>query len=233
MTDTFVSPFSYSQHNWAIIWKRIASNEKYDRPFETESAKEKRALEAIASVGIIGGVQLQKFFDIDKARLKRMMGRKMIVRHEIKKNDQSIPIFTIGKAGANKIMPKYIENYWIELNTEAVLKRLIFFQLCTLFDDYEIAPAPSPFVGTIKIKDKDFYAYVTRGNVEDLMMLLKWEDFNERMFIITDNFNYLKPLNAFMQTKKYKIRAISDFHILNNEPTFYKFNINDWCKESI
>lgn len=78
---TFISPFSYNQHSWNLDWKRIASNEKYDRPYETQSEKEQRALEAIASVGVIGGLQLRRIFNLDKQRIKRMEARHMIVRH--------------------------------------------------------------------------------------------------------------------------------------------------------
>ncbi len=66
-----------------------------------ESPKERKVLEAIAAVGLIGGgAQLSRLFSLDKKRLKRMVIEKKIVRHEIHRNKQVIPVFTLGINGA-------------------------------------------------------------------------------------------------------------------------------------
>lgn len=196
-----------------------------------QSPKEQKALEAIASIVVIGGVQLRRLFNLDKSRVKRMVARKMIVRHEIKKGSQSIPIYTIGKTGANKIMPKYIENYWVEYNAEEVLKRLVFFQLCYIFNDAKVLPAPSPFVGTLSRNRNNFYVYVTRGKVDDLMMFLKWRSFSERIIIVTESFNFLKPLEVFIKSSQLKIRATTDEHLKLREALFYRFSGDKWVLE--
>ncbi|WP_155982714.1 hypothetical protein [Paucisalibacillus sp. EB02] len=234
---TFISPFSYNQHSWNLNWKRIASNEKYDRPYETQSEKEQRALEAIASVGVIGGLQLRRLFNLDKQRIKRMEARHLIVRHEIKTKDKIIPIYTIGKSGANKIMPKFIGNYWVEYDTEDVLNRMAFFQLCTLFDGVKINPSPSPFIASLKINGNDFYVYATRRNMNDLMMFLKWKPFSERIIIVTEELNYLRPLKPFINSDKMKVRAITDEAIKEGTPMFYRIyedkenSIINWVSE--
>lgn len=224
---SFVSPFSYTNHTWSLIWKRMPSNEKYDKPFETDSVKEQKALEAIASVGVIGGVQLRTLFNLDKKRVNRMVARKMLICHEIKQSEKSIPIYTIGKTGANKVMPKYIDNYWIEMNAEDVLKRLVFFQLCFSFkDNLKIKPSPSPFVGTLQLNNNDFYIYVSRGSVEDLMMYLKWKSFSDRIIIVTENMNHLKPIEVFIQSKNLKVRAVTDEGLKQDKPTFFHLKEN-------
>lgn len=215
----FISPFSYSQHEWKLTWKRVPSNEKYDRPFETQSVKEQKALEAIASVGVIGGAQLRNVFNLDKTRVKRMVARKQLVQHDLKRGDQSIPIYTIGKLGANKIMPKYIENYWVEYNTEEVLKRLAFFQLCYLLENVIIKPSSSPFIATLRIKNNYFYVYVTRGKVDDLLMFLKWNPFSERIIIIAETLNQLKTLEIFITGLK--VRVIIDIELKEGKSKFY------------
>ena len=222
----FISPFSYSQHEWKLTWKRIPSNARYDRPVETQSQKEQKALEAIASVGVIGGAQLKRIFNIDKQRLKRMVGRKLIVQHELMRGNTLIPIYTIGKHGANKIMPQYEENYWVKFNAEEVLKRLAFFQLYDLFDKVSILPSPEPFVGTMSMNGNDFYVYVTRGNTEDLMMLFKWKSFSGRIIIITETLNYLKPVEAFLPGLK--VRVITDQELKSKCLKFYHLQENMW-----
>lgn len=220
--STFVSSFSL-EHTWDINWKIVPSNTKYDRPFETKSIKEQKALEAIASVGVIGSAQLRRLFKLDKKRIKIMVGRKMIVRHELYRNQRLIPVYTIGKAGANRVMPTYIENYWLEWTPEEVLKRLLFFQLCYLFENIKIMPAPSPFIGTIEMKKNPFFVYVTRGKVDDLSMFLKWQPMTERMIIITENLNHLKPIEMYIPTKNLKVRAITDELLMSDNPYFYCF----------
>lgn len=226
----FISPFSYSQHEWKLTWKRVPSNEKYDRPFETQSAKEQKALEAIASVGVIGGAQLRQLFNLDKGRVKRMVARKQLVQHELKRDDKLIPIFTIGKLGANKIMPKYIENYWVKFNKEEVLNRLAFFQLCYLLENVIIKPSPEPFAGTLKINNNEFYVYATRGKVDDLALFLKWKPFSGKIIIITETLNQLKPLEIFI--KGQKVRAITDRELKEQINIFYHLNekngLNVW-----
>lgn len=226
----FISPFSYSQHEWKLTWKRIPSNARYDKPVETQSKKEQKALEAIASVGVIGGAQLKRIFNIDKQRLKRMVGRKLIVQHELMRGNTLIPIYTIGKHGANKVMPQYEGNYWVKFNTEEVLKRLAFFQLSDLFEKTTILPSPDPFVGTLRMNGNEFYVYVTRGNTEDLMMFLKWKSFSGRMIIITETLNYLKPVEAFLLGLK--VRVLTDRELKEKNLRFYhlqeKEGVNIW-----
>jgi hypothetical protein len=225
----FISPFSYSQHEWNLTWKRIPSNAKYDRPVETQSKKEKKALEAIASVGVIGGVQLKRLFNIDKQRLKRMVARKLIVQHELSRGNTVIPIYTIGKHGANKVMPQYEENYWVKFNIEEVLKSLAFFQLYYLLEKASILPSPEPFIGTLRMNNNDFYVYVTRGNSEDLMMFLKWKSFSERIIIITETLNYLKPVEAFIQGLK--VRVITDQELRDKSLKFYRLKEKEGSNE--
>ena len=93
MTHT-VSPFS-NQHKWELKWRRIPSRELSKQRsgivFETNSRKEKKALEAIASVGLIEGNQLQKIFKLKKPQIRRIESFNLIMRHFIRKNGQDVP----------------------------------------------------------------------------------------------------------------------------------------------
>ena len=77
-----ISPYSLSQE-WSMHWTRIPSNIKRSDFVKGESPKERKALEALAAVGLIGGEHNSGYFHWIKKRLKRMVAENKIVRHEI------------------------------------------------------------------------------------------------------------------------------------------------------
>lgn len=170
-----ISPYSLS-HEWNLHWTRIPSNIKRSDYINGESPKEREALDALAAVGVIEGAQLFRLFSLDKNRLKRMVAEKKLVRHELKRNIQVIPIFTLGINGAviAGLSDCYESNYWVEYKIEDVLKCLLFFQLFKHFAGSKILPTQEPFSGAIDYKGKPIYVYVVRGDVNDLLMYLKW-----------------------------------------------------------
>jgi len=206
-----ISPYSLS-HEWNLHWTRIPSNIKRSDYINGESPKERKALEALAAVGIIEGAQLFRLFSLDKKRLKRMVAEKKIVRHEINMNKQVIPIFTLGINGAviAGLKDSYESNYWVEYKTEDVLKRLLFFQLFQHFPESKVLPTQEPFSGAIQFQGRPIYVYVVRGDVNDLLMYLKWsgKHFNERLIIITESIRDLQPL--IINVEKLRVRAALD-----------------------
>jgi len=202
------SPFSLS-HEWSLHWTRIPSNIKVSDYVNGESPRERTALEALAAVGVIQGVQLFRLFSLDKKRLKRMVAEKKIVRHEIHRNKQVLQVFTLGINGAVIVGLKdsYESNYWVEYQTEDVLKRLLFFQLFQHFPKAEFLPTQEPFSGVIQFQDKPIYVYVVRGDVNDLLMYLKWngKNFNERLIIVAESIKHLQPLKVSAATLKLRV----------------------------
>lgn len=228
----FISPFSYTKHDWKVEWKIIPSNTKYDVPNENRSEKEEHALEAIASVGVIGGLQLKNLFEINN--LRSMVNRNLLVEHKLKKNNREIPIYTIGKYGANKIMPEYQDNYWLQMDEVQVLKCISFFQFCQIFNDViEIIPAPEPFTAGIKLIGKVFYVFAEKDGIKELMLFLKWKKhFKESIFILTENLDYVKDINVFLETAPLKIRVILDRQLKDREFKLYYYNSDqgEWKK---
>lgn len=207
------SPFSLS-HQWGLHWTRIPSNIKRSDFVNGESPKERKALEALAAVGVIGGAQLFRLFSLDKKRLKRMVAEKKIVRHEIHRKKQIVPIYSLGIngeviAGLNDC---YESNYWVEYKIEDVLKRLLFFQLFQHFPESKVLPTQEPFSGAIQFHGKPIYVYVVRGDVNDLLMYLKWggKHFNERLIIITESIRHLQPLKVTAETLKLRVAVDVD-----------------------
>lgn len=226
-----VSPFSI-QHRWELEWKRILSRPlSKQRPgivFDTNSRKERKALEAIACVGLIEGKQLQHIFKLKKPQLQRMERFHLIMKHVIRKNGQNVLFYTLGPASAEKIVPGFIPNYWVEYRIEDVLNRFMFFGLYDLLKQQKanIGPAPLPFTGTLEINGNLLYVYCTRGDTKDLQLWLKWKPFTERMIIVTEHLHHLNPLDIFLQTKNLKIRAITDEQLMRDFPQFYMYQEN-------
>lgn len=212
-----ISPYSLS-HEWNLHWTRIPSNVRASDYINGESPKERKALEALAAVGTIEGAQLFRLFSLDKKRLKRMVLEKKIVRHELIRNKQVIPIFTLGINGAviGGLKDSYDSNYWVEYKIEDVLKRLLFFQLFQHFTGSKAFPTPEPFSGAIGFKGKSIYVYVVRGDVSDLLMYLKWKDKknNDRFVIVTESIQHLKELK--LNAKILKLRVALDKDLLGN-----------------
>src|SRR4051812_16985714 len=241
MTHT-VSPFS-NQHKWELEWRRIPSRELSKQRsgivFETNSRKEKKALEAIASVGLIEGNQLQKIFKLKKTQIRRMESFKLIMKHFIRKSGQDVPFYTIGTASAEKVFPGFVPNYWVEYRTEDVLNRFMFFRLFDLLKHQKanVGAAPKPFTGALELNGNPLYVYCTRGDTKDLQMLLKWKPFTDRMIIVTERIQHLKPLDIFLQDRKLKVRVITDEQLLRERPQFYTYKENEdkvfeWMLES-
>lgn len=231
-----LSPFS-NQHKWVMNWEILSSNQK-GMVFEINK-KEKVALEAIASIGVIGGLQLSRLFQLNKKQISKMVYQGKLIRHEIKRNKMIIPVYTLGSAGITHIIPKNIENYWTEYSKEEVLKRLSFFQFYELFPKgiARIAPAQKPFSGAIYVKQTPFFVYVARGNIDDLILFLKYQSFTERLMIVVESLEELKPLNLFVNGLK--VRATTDEDLKKGfQNAFYvpKFNQTtreiEWMLES-
>lgn len=218
-----ISPYSIS-HEWNLHWTRIPSNVRQSDYINGESPKERRALEALAAVGIIEGAQLFRLYSLDKKRLKRMVIEKKIVRHELIRNKHVIPIFTLGINGAfiMKLAGGYESNYWVEYKTEDALKRLLFFQLFRHFPGSKIIPTQEPFSGEILIQGKPIYVYVLRGDANDLLMYLKWKGkhFNERLIIITESISHLQQLKV--NVEKLRVRVAVDMDLREDIGDFQK-----------
>ncbi len=138
-----------------------------------------------------------------------MVAEKKIVRHEIHRNKQVVPIYTIGINGAviAGLNDSNESNYWVEFKTEDVLKRLLFFQLYQHFPESKVIPTQEPFSGLIQFQGKPFYVYVVRGDVNDLLMYLKCngKHFNERLIIITESIRHVQPLKVTAESLKVRV----------------------------
>src|SRR5699024_9981043 len=117
--------------------------------------------------------------------------------------DETIYIYTLGVNGAKIINAVgYEMNYWVEYRIEDILKRILFFSLYERFYPSDLAIAPDPFIGSMIINGKNMYVYVVRGDISDLMMYLKWSNFNKRIIFIAEELTHLTQLKPFIQNMR-------------------------------
>lgn len=218
-----MNPFSVT-HPWSIHWHRLPSNFKRMKHFNGSSEKEQKAMLALASVGLIGGQQLQRMYGIDKKRLRNMVREQKIIRHEMHLKGKIVPIYTLGINGACMagMEETYELNYWVAYRTEDVLKRIVFFQLWKYFDDLaggvaSVGATPKPFIGSIQIGNNLFYVYVIRGDANELLTYLKWNKdiFNKRLIIAAESLRHMEPLKEALA--KLKVRVVLDDDLTANQ----------------
>ena len=227
-----MNPFSL-EHDWKLNWTRVPEHIKADKYVNGESPKERRALEALACIGVIGGLQLSRLFSLDKKRKKKMVAEKKLVRHDIQKNQQIIPVYTLGINGAKAAsIPGYENNYWLKYEMGDMLGKLLFFQLYEWFPGSRISPAVNPFEGVIFYKNKPLYIYSVKGNIQDLLVFLKWKEFSQRMIVITES---LKHLEELLHYGDIRIRAVlqQEARFSRERLDFYVKSGSEWAEEKL
>lgn len=207
-----ISPFSL-QHNWSVKWVRIPSSIRVDPVVNISSLRERNALEALASVGIIGKHQMIRLFSLSKKEVEMMEKSHKLVSHEIiRNNDNPTLIYTLGIKGALALeLNDYEVNYWVEYKITDVLRSLLFFQVYHFFPKLQVVGTPPPFTGAVKNDENVIYVYVAKGNIDDLLRYLKWQKrTGHRLMLIVENFNQLKPLELYFEELKVRIALEGD-----------------------
>lgn len=209
-----LSPFSL-QHDWSLDWEIIPSASVKVHPHtHHNSLRERKALEAIASVGLIGKNQLKRLFRLKEYQLRGMSRSFKILKHKIVKNKEIVTeVYTLNQKGALLLeLEDYKKNYWLEYFPDDVLKRLLYFQVFHFFSNLEIVPTPKPFIGGVKTNNGNMiYIYVAKGNNDDLLRYLKWSKKpGQRLILVVENVNQLKPLELYLDELKVKVVIEND-----------------------
>src|SRR5699024_9613437 len=207
-----LSPFSL-QHDWSINWEVVPSGINIDPRVAINSTNERRALEAIASVGVISKHQLIQLFSLREKQLKSMEKSFKILKHELIKNkEEKTIIYTLNTKGALALgLDNYKVNYWLEYYTNDVLKSLLYFQVYYFFPKLNIKPTPKPFTGGVETKSNMIYVYVVKGNNDDLSRFLKWEKKQvQRLVIVVENPQQLKHLELYLKDLKIRVALEKD-----------------------
>lgn len=223
-----ISPFSL-EHKWSIYWERLRSNFRADPRVNIHSMRERKALEALSAVGVIGEKQLSRLFSLSSREINNMKRTFKIMKHKLKRGESyEIPIYTLGIRGAMALkLDAYESNYWTTYTIEDIMKRLLFFQLYHYFPKLKLLPAPSPFIASLLSNDNLINVYILKGNGHDLLHYLKWESkSNHRLMIVTESISHLTELEMFLLNLKVRIALEED--LMNQtevkDDIFYFYN---------
>ncbi|MCM3716271.1 hypothetical protein M3202_19695 [Alkalihalobacillus oceani] len=233
----FNSPFS-AFHEWNINWQFIPSSQEARKNcIYHEREYEGRVLEALSKVGVMGAVQLSSLYlKKDKKKLKDMRRKGLILRHDLKRNNDVIPVYTIGLEGAMRLRSNQFINYWFHWSEYDLLQRLTFVRfiqkLSQTMDEFSFDTTHPPFIGKIKIKDRLFQVLVIRNNEDEVLDYFNNHTFSEPLFVIAEHEVYLNKLNSFWPHIKVRMTLDADLHYkVPLSEMFYIFDKGKWEKE--
>ncbi|WP_026701631.1 hypothetical protein [Salibacterium aidingense] len=236
--DVKLSPLS-AFHEYKIRWKRLLTTETpVPQGLQINSEKERRALEAIQAVGVIGKSQLfHQYLGRNKKKLKKMENFRLIKRHELVKNNDSIPVYTLGATGLKVLGVPEKGNTWFQMTEWMVLERILFFQLFAklkdVYEDLEICGTSAPFVGALysNFHQKHFDILVVRQNEEQIRDQLTQFTSKHPILCICEDLIYLESMNDIL--KELKIRVTTDYDIkqCSFEEMFYLWYNASWQKQ--
>lgn len=232
------SPFSIETYKWEIDYNVIPST---PRILRTEFSKQEvRALNAVKHLGIIGSAQFRNlFFPKNKAHIHHMLRQHKIIEHPIKRRDgnkmTTLQVYTLGYKSLEYFHILDYMNYWLEYNSSEVLQRLAFFKLYQRFVSKEpvVYRAPPPFTGMFDISGDPIDVLVVKNNTQEIQN--EWRFIkpnpNKRMIVLTENLNWLKPINEFLIPCKVRVALESDLDV-PIEQMFYHWDSekNMWSK---
>lgn len=216
---TQLSPFS-AAHKWKLYWKGTYNDKaEKDMPTFLLSKSQKRAVYAISEIGVIGRLQLLRIFlNNDRKKLKGLLTTGSIKEHLLKKNNQEIPIYTIGTER------KY--------NEMEVVQRLLFFQLYEkmsgLFPGVRAEKTKFPYVGSFVINKSEIKVLVLRENNYTIRETIKRNP-NEQFILICEQIFDLKPFNDLLS--KCNVRVTTDQSIRGSENLFYLWLNGEWVHD--
>ncbi|WP_240377220.1 hypothetical protein [Bacillus piscicola] len=227
-------------HSYTIKWNRILSTESsLIKGLDIQSEKELNALHAIEKIGVIGRAQLKAIFlGRDNQRVKKMERYRQIKRHELIRNNEIIPIYTLGATGIEFLRCPSKKNEWFQLNEYMVLERLIFFQLYdklkNIYSDLQITEVEPPFIGGIQAKGekKHFNVLVVRENKEKIQKLLARSNPKKPIICVCEDLIYLESLNPYLKQNKIRVTTDKELRHKDFESMFYLWHQGGWVNEN-
>lgn len=232
------SPLS-AFHDYRLRWNRVFEHQ-HPLAYEVKSDKEKRALEVLKIMEVIGSSQLNRLFIRDKKKVRQMEKRGLIKKHSLYRGNHEISLYTLGATGAIVVNGEEKLNQWFRFTEYMVLERILFFQLYQKLQDWyqdvHIAPAPerSPFVGKLIARggDRVFYALVVRGNEQKIKYYLSKTIPKKPVICIVEHPVYLNELNPFLTKCNIRVTTDKDLKKEDFQRAFSMWHQGQWVREA-
>lgn len=223
-----ISPLS-EHYNWEVEWISASPHFNIEIMFNinVKSVKKKKALGSLASVGVIGKEQLSQIFRLNRKEIEEMITNNLFIEHKlIRNNEGTMPIITLGYAGALAIkLDNYEENYWFQINETEILRCILFFQLYLHFPHLEVLATPHPFTGSIVNNGSVIYVYVLKDNISDFARYLRWDKKgHHRVVVIIENPEELAQLEMFLN--EIELRVVLEEDLFKKDMSnniFYRY----------
>lgn len=196
------SPFSIT-HDWSYVPTVLPE------PISAGYAPirlpmEEVGLQAIGNIGCIGSVQMSRLFHWKRHQVRRMLAENKLVQHELKKNKNSIPIFTLGPRSIQLFKIDQSVNSWRYWSTESVLSKLVFFQFCCALHEkqkgFQILPAAPPFTGKVQMGEHLRYVLVLRGQMDIVELERELRLHTQPMIILAEKLEDVNPFNDVLSS---------------------------------
>ncbi|MNB91620.1 hypothetical protein D3C75_387040 [compost metagenome] len=213
------SPFSIA-HEWMFVPTTLPE------PVSSGYAPirlpmEEVGLQAIGHIGCIGSVQITRLFHWKRHQVRRLLAEKKLVQHELRKNKNSIPIFTLGPRGIQLLKSNQAVNSWNHWDIHSILSKLVFFQFCCALHEkqkgFQILPAAAPFTGKVQIGEHLRYVFVVRGKIDRAVIERELGRCAQPIIVITEELEDITPLNPLLLSA----RLLLDTD-LRGDYTFFK-----------
>jgi hypothetical protein len=228
-----ISPFSL-RHEWSIKWQE--RTRVHDNAMNWNSKVEDKLLPALATVGAISSLQLKYLFlNGDKKKISKLCSTGKLIRHQLVRNKQEIPIYTLGPTAIEMYKNKIQIVDWTEFTIPELLQRLIFFQFIGRLkkekQEITIAPSVKPFVASFIRNERQIHVLIERGNEQEIIRTLKFYSPKERFIYIKEDVKHGQEINEYI--KNCKVRLTTDSEMNHSfEDMFYKFENSQWIKEN-
>lgn len=241
----YISPFSL-QHENNLKWQCMTSKEiplKNGMLDVPPSMME--LLKDLAVFGVIGSDQCKRLYirSDGAKKISKALALGLLKKHELVRGKQLIPLYTLGPTGMALADLEYTEkaNYWEAYSVQDVMQRLVFVQLygqMKHLGKIKVHDSHDPFVASLRITghnstEQDFHVLVIRGNESIVTNYFRYETPPERMIVLAEGQNHLKPINEAMKPFADRIRLTTDDRLkMPFEDMFYYFKNNNWILEN-
>lgn len=189
------SPFSLS-HEWSFEQAFVENNERVG--LSSFRGTEATGLQMIGTIGIIGSVQMKRLLGWKSGKVRQLIEEKKLVQHKLKKNNSSIPVYTIGKRAAELLhIRQHDPGQW---TTEEIIQKLITFQFCCALKDkekvFQVHKATDPYSCQIEINRNRRNVLVLTQNAEVVQEGLQNNDLP--IIVIAEKLERVEPLNELL-----------------------------------
>lgn len=198
------SPFSIS-HEWMFVPTILPE------PVSTGYAPirlpmEEIGLQAIGHIGCMGSVQITRLFGWKRHQVRRLLAEKKLVQHELRKNKNTIPIFTLGPRSIQLLNSDQVINSWNHWDIPSVLSKLVFFQFCCALHEkqkgFQILSAAPPFTGKVQMGEHLRYVFVLRGKIDISAVERELRRCAQPIIVLAEKMEDVAPLNDVLSSAR-------------------------------